>query len=315
VPSKKWNPWDFKQVRPTVLHQNDRGVIGFCAQDSMIEHFFIERLKEEYRQRGASFKMLTGNDLTKNWIEQELLQPSLFFQEEVIIVLQAELINADAKALLAQSVELMSERTVLLCSWKKSLSLDERLKNVLSEDHVLMLPPPWDMPKLLDYLALEVDYILPPQVRHLVLDVIEPDVESFVDALLKLKQAASDPRELTLEVARDWLSLSRMDHFEWGARFAKKDKYFFRDLELFDRDLGHFFRFMQSYLMKMIDHSYVQKKRAPSKFDREIMALSKQWKKNELLSALHLFGELEVKAKRKDEMLWNDLRILSFQRY
>jgi len=65
----------------------------------------------------------------------------------------------------------------------------------------------------------------------------------------------------------------------------------------------------------MIDHSYVEKKRAPSKYDREIMALSKQWRENELLSALHLFGELEVKAKRKDEMLMNDLRMLNFQRY
>jgi DNA polymerase III delta subunit len=315
VPSKKWNPWDFKQVKPTITQPTDRGLIAFCAQDSMIEHFFIERLKEDHRQRGVVTKILTGSELTKHWIEQELLQPSLFFQAETLVVLQAEMMSAEAKSTLSAGASLLSDRLVLLCSWKKPLSLDERLKGALSQDHILMLPPPWEMPKLLDYLASEVEYVLPPQVRHLVLDVVEAEVVSFTDALIKLKQASPDPLLLTVETAREWLSLSRMDPFEWGARFAKKDKHFFRDLELFDHDLGHFFRFMQNYIMKMIDHSYVDKKRAPSKYDREIMALSRQWRENELLSALHLFGELEVKAKRKDEMLLNDLRILNFQRY
>lgn len=315
MPSKKWNPWDFKQVKPTIVSALERGVIGFCAQSSQIEHFFLERLKEDHRQRGIVLKMLTGHELSKHWIESELLQPSLFFQAETIIVLQAESINAEAKACLSQHASALNERLLVLCSWKKSLSLDDRLKNVISEDHVLQLPPPWEMPKLLDYLALEVNTILEPRVRHLVLDMIEPEVESYLDALIKLKQASEDPRLLSVEVAREWLSHSRMDPFEWGAKFAKKDKHFFRDLIEVDRDLAYFFRFMQGYLMKMLDHSYVEKKRSPSKFDREIMALSKQWKNSEMLAALHLFGELEVKAKRKDEMLVNELRTLSFQRF
>jgi DNA polymerase III delta subunit len=317
VPSKFF-PWDFRVHRPQILKNDDRGIISFMSLDPMLEGFFLNRLKAEFKLSGVHAHFMIGTDLSRDWIRENLQGSSLFFAHEPVVILCGETMSVDSKDALAQASQALSDRVVLLCSSKKNMALDERLKPHIAQELVLNLPPPWEMPKLLDYLADEFGYALAPKVKAYLLEAIEPTIALYCEAINRLKLDSPDPRALTIERAKDLIALKRVDSFEWAARFARKDVSFFH--ELLDRDpdyveLQLFFRFMQNYFLKMLDPSYLNKKKAPSKFDREIMAFKNQWKEPEIKRALHFFAELEILAKQKHPRLEARLRVEQLQRY
>ena len=93
--------------------------------------------------------------------------------------------------------------------------------------------------------------------------------------------------------------------------FAQKKQTFFSELlrlELADKELIEFFRFMQGHLLKMLDTSYADKKNRLSKYDKALMAHSRLWKDSQLKRAIHHFSELELMAKRKDKTLQEKMR-------
>lgn len=288
------------------------------SADPLIEGHFLQRLKAGLKSRERVYQILVGADISKNWVKETFQGPSLFFDDEILIVLRAEDILLEGKQALLEAKEELESRQVLLCSTSKNMAQDERLKKCVAQDFSIIMPPPWDMPKLLDYLALEYNYPLPPAVRTFILDAVEPQVSDFSDAIITLQLESPDPQKLTLERARELIALKRWDYFQWAAQFARKDKRFFCELVsrgLSDKELLSFFRFMQTYLLKMLDPSYLIKKKGPSKFDREIEALAKQWLGPEIVKAMNLFSRLEKKAKEGHFLLETQLKTEHLQRY
>lgn len=293
-------------------------MISFFAQEAALETFFLDRFKAELRQRGQAYQIVLASEVSARWVEDNLIHRSLFFSEESLIILQAELLSPEAKAKMAEAQAGLGERVVLLTSPKKDLGKEAVLKDVLDLSLTLTLPPPWEVPKLLDYLATELSYPIAPKIRAYMLDVLDPTVEAFLAALWRLVHSFPNPEEIELELVRELIEKSRVDYYLLAARFARRERGFFDELMGMTIDtvsLGLFFRFMQTYLLKMLDSSYVEKKRSPSKYDRELMALAKGWRPDELIRAMHQFGELEVLAKERSDELEPRMVRLQLQRF
>jgi hypothetical protein len=93
----------------------------------------------------------------------------------------------------------------------------------------------------------------------------------------------------------------------------KKLKNYFRsliDLSLSFDEYRHIISFSQSHLVKLADPSYIQKKSRPSKYDKEILAYSKNWESSEIAKFIETLMKLETLSKRKDEKLHLDLKSL-----
>ncbi len=310
MPSKFY-PWDFKTVRPEILKARENGVFLFHSGDAELERFFLGRLRKRLDQDQQSYQIVMGGDLKADWLIETFTTQSLFFSQESLIILSAELLSKEVRNALKQLELADDPRFILLCVSGKLGNLDELTKEKHITHFALMMPPPWEEIKLLDYLASELSYPLPHLCRQYLLEAIDHTVADFVQAIRLLKLHCPDPLKLT---ASHWIELlpsKRLEQFQWGVLFAQKKKRFFHELaekDLDDKELMIFFKFMQSYLLKMMDQSYLQKKKSPSKFDREIQTLALNWGEKELQGALHLFAELEILAKRKDPWLSTRLR-------
>ena len=66
--------------------------------------------------------------------------------------------------------------------------------------------------------------------------------------------------------------------------------------------------FVQSHLIKLYDFDYTNDKARLTKYDREVIAQSKIWKKTDLEKAISYFSDLEVKAKEKNPLLFGMIK-------
>lgn len=66
--------------------------------------------------------------------------------------------------------------------------------------------------------------------------------------------------------------------------------------------------FMQGHLIKVMDPSYLAQKPRLTSYDKDIQSTSRLWKPNELLEAIAEFNHWEILSKRKESLLWSELK-------
>jgi hypothetical protein len=66
---------------------------------------------------------------------------------------------------------------------------------------------------------------------------------------------------------------------------------------------------MQGYLAKALAHEELQKKAKLSKYDQNLLLLSKKLPSSVIIKYMRFFSELEILAKSSDELLLNKLRL------
>jgi hypothetical protein len=300
-----------RKTRPEIISTGHEGVLYFQASDPYIEAFFTQRLRQSLRNQGRDLLILLGSEINSEWVEENLIQVGLFSSKESYLVLCAEDLTEDVKKTMIKSGLNMSGRSLILCSWKGHDSLDKMSKKMKAE--ILKVQPPafWEYDKLLDYLADEMQMPLSFPVKSYLLEALAPTCGEFVEAIKTIKLHADTEGHIELSHVQELIRPGHLKRFELAEEFAQKKQTFFSELlrlELADKELIEFFRFMQGHLLKMLDTSYADKKNRLSKYDKALMAHSRLWKDSQLKRAIHHFSELELMAKRKDKTLQEKMR-------
>ncbi len=139
---------------------------------------------------------------------------------------------------------------------------------------------------------------------------------TFYNSACLIKLNYPEAREIGLKELKELLTLEKLDQFALASLFArKKFKEFFAKLVQLEGDFDKmraFFNFLQSHLVKMSDTSYLAKKARLTQYDKDLESTSKLWKGSELLEAIERFNKWEILSKKKDSVLWHELKQSSF---
>jgi len=307
----KWQIWDFLKNHEEVINPHSKGLYSFWSFDPFINRILKERIPEQLG--GENPRVLLGNDLSPEWIENNLQTLSLFGGGEPYIVQHAELIPNSVSEMILEGQVDFSDRFFILFFYK-DCPLRQKLNKKKDEAiHTsIMAPAFWEFSKLLDFLADYFHIRFSFEGKKFFLDTIPHECAAFYNALNVLKLIYPDHQELSQKDIEDVLVSTRLDKFQLAQLFCqRKFNGFFAKLLSIELDydqLRSFFSFMQGHLIKVMDPSYVERKPRVSKYDREIVGQSKMWRKKDLLKSIRTFAELEILVKRKDPSLLPRLR-------
>jgi hypothetical protein len=306
----EWNPWDFVKANPDVVRTDFQGPTGIWFFSAEIEPIILKRLPVQ-KYSADQKRVVLGDQLTRDWIERYLMAEDLFSAQESFLVLHAQNIPVDGLNYLKEHGDHIV-KDVLFSFTKETKSLSSFFKDVPFAFHRIGAPKFYESGKLLSFLAAEFGGTLHYEVQNYLLEALDNDVESFVNALQKLTNHYSDLSKVTPDQVRSVVGVSRLDQFKMAQALSqKKFKFFFEKLSQTQLDFEQWrelFSFLQGHLLKLADPSYMQNKKRLSKYDQEIKSASKLWSEEELLHFSKYFIERETEAKQKSFLLTANLR-------
>lgn len=304
----KWQIWDFfSSVKPDHL-ENTSGVIILNTFDfqslKLIKDHLLKSLSATVHHKLAS-------EVTAEWIENEFLTLSLFSNVESYFIHQAQDLNSDILERLT-SLEL-DNRFIILNFESENASFKKLVKEKKVKILQIESPRFWETAKLLDFTARFVRLPLSYDAKTWMLNFLENTFQQFYNSCCLLKLNYPQVPEVGLKQVESLLAIERLDAFYLADIFGKKKlQEFYSHLINLEGDfekMRGFFLFMQSHLIKVADPSYLDSKDRLSQYDKGILQVSKLWKQEEVLSWVKEFSDLEIRAKKKDSSLWNDLKL------
>lgn len=303
----KVKPWDFFSG-----HKNfdsffkSPTLIGFISVDPYIEKILKDKLKAQTQQ----FRLYSGNEITKNFLEEQFLNLTLFSEPESIKVINAEQIPNDVLNFFVNEIAPKLEVSVVLFFTKTNKGITEILKKSSSQFFELEEAKSWDGQKLLNLFLNEEKLKLNFEAQRFILDNIENTTDSFVELIGQLKMDFGDT-EIDREALRTYIQKNRFDFFDLIDQYHRDRKKFLITLSRKSTDHEWFRQFslsFQSYLAKVLNPEEIRNKDKLTKYDQGILAASENEPRTKLQTDLRLFSELEIMAKSKDEFLKDKIR-------
>lgn len=307
-----FSPWDFIKSNPEIIPSSSEGIFAIASCDPFIEKIIIDRMNRGYFKAGLI--PVLGSDLTPEWIENNLLTYDMFGGSDSYLVLHADDISTMVKNYIVETKVKVEGRHLVLC-FSKGGTLFEKLSKELDGEFVKINPPKfWEGRKLLDFLCEEKRVRPPYEVSTYLLGALSSeDSTELVQALNMIKLHFADNQNISIDRVKELITASKLDNFKLATLFGqKKLSDFWNELISLDNtfdQLRGFFSFMEGHLFKMYDPSYTGPKGKLSKYDQEILTLSRKWQKDELLKSIRLFSEYEIMAKSKDQNLIHMMRL------
>jgi hypothetical protein len=304
----KWQIWDFLSSSNRDVFKTHEGLLALKTFDPI-----SLKLVKDYLLKGFDKNVLhhkLGSEITKSWIEEEFLTLSLFGNSDNFFIHQSNDISSDVWELLS-SIDL-SGRTIFLSfenelgPWKKMVK-EGKITSLLIEE-----PRFWEFNKLLDFVCNYLRLPLSFESKGWILDSLENDLGSFYNACYLLKMNCPEASEIQLFQVKELLVLEKLDQFQLASFFSRKKNHeFYSKLISLEGDfekMRSFFMFMQSHLIKMIDTSYLNQKSRLTQYDKEIQSTSKLWSQSELMLGVERFNEWEILSKKKNGLLWTEIK-------
>lgn len=304
----KWQIWDFFNSVKRDFLDSFEGVLGISTFDPI-----CLKLTKDFLTGGAPHKTIhykMASEVTKNWLEEEFQALSLFGNTESFFIHQAQDLNAELMEYITK-LEITGRFLILSfesenAAWKKILK-DSTLTTLTLE-----APKFWEPNKLLDFVASYLKLPLSYESKSWMLDALENNLGTFYNACCLVKLNHPESKEVSLKEVQELLTLEKLDQFALISLFARKKMapFFERVVALsgdFER-MRFFFNFIQSHLIKMVDPSYLSQKPRLTQYDKDIQNSSKLWKTDELMLEIERFNRWELMSKKKDALLWHELK-------
>jgi hypothetical protein len=308
----KWQIWDFFSSVQKDFLSECQGVIALNTFDPI-----CLKLAKDYLTRGMGNRVLhykMAAEVSKGWIEEEFQTLSFFGGQDNFFIHQAQDLPADVLELILK-LELQG-RFILLsfetdnAAWKKILK-DARVETLQVE-----APKFWEPNKLLDFVCTYLRLPLSYESKSWMLEAMENNLPTFYNSASLLKLNYPEAAEVNLAQVKELLTLEKLDQFALASLYARRKprEFFERLIPLlgdFDRMRG-FFNFLQSHLIKMMDPSYLSQKPRLTQYDKDLQNTSKLWKPQELAREVERFNRWELMCKKKESLLWHELKEASF---
>ncbi len=314
--SSKWRPWEFLKHHPTVINKDERQLTVVYCTDPFVERILRNKIDFE-KWEGQPALVMSGSDLSVDWIEENLQTLSLFGGDQPICVLQGTAFSAPVKRhLIENSISDGSRHLVFFLNKDKKFFNEWQKKAKEAVFLEVEEPKFWEFGKLLTYFADEMSMRLPMDVHNYLSEAVPHKSGDMINTLKTLRLSfGTGPYKL--EDIKSVIPATRLDQFRLASLLGQKRMVdFYKELEklILDQDeqIG-FYNFLQGHLLKLMDPSYIEKKARPSKYDKEIDSHSKLWKRDELQRAIRNFSKLEIEAKKKNPFIKEKIRELLLQ--
>jgi hypothetical protein len=301
--------WDFLNSFKVGTLRNFEGVLAINSFDHVCLKIIKDHMLQNLDGQIILYKM--AGDVKKEWIEEEFKTLSLFPETESFFIHQANELHAD----LLDSFSSIhpGQRFVILSfendqsSWKKVIK-EGKIKTITIE-----APKFWEMNKLLDFCCNYFKLILHNDTKTWMLEFLENNLPAFYNACFLIKINHPESHEIGISEVKKLLSSEKVDQFAMASLFSKKKKkdFYFKIISV-EKDfekMRNIFLFLQSHLIKLLDPSYLTLKSKLTNYDKEIQATSKLWSQEELTLEISHLNKLEILSKKKDPLLWQELKI------
>ncbi len=304
----KWQIWDFFSSYDRSTLATFEGILAINTFDPL-----CLKMVKDFLLKGAENRIVyhkIASDVNKGWIEEEFQALSLFGNTESFVIHQAQDLKADMIELISQ---LSLEGRFLILSFE---SEGARFQKLIKEEKVgtLQIEAPrfWEINKLLDFTCAHLRLPLSYEAKAWILDSLENNFGTFYNSCCLIKLNHPEAREISLTDVKELLTLERLDQFTLASLYCrKKSVQFFEKLVALEGDFDKmrgFFNFMQSHLIKLADTSYLSQKPRLTQYDKDLQSCSKLWKGPELMLAIDRFNRWELMCKKKDTILWHEVR-------
>jgi len=177
---------------------------------------------------------------------------------------------------------------------------------------VMEAPRFWEMDKLIDFLTRFFRLPLDFEAKKFITQAIEHELSAFYDVFRLIKLNYPEKTSVGIEDIKPLIDQERLDQFALATDLAKKkySSFFERLLAVpfeFER-MRFIMSFLQGHFIKVADPSYLEGKARLSQYDKEILALSKGWRREEIKHLLTLLQDWEMDSKMKNSLLETNIR-------
>jgi DNA polymerase III delta subunit len=301
----KWKIWDFLRSRPNVL-EGESKVIAFSCFDPLAFKILKERITPSKFAENRLNVML-GKEVTDVWFDDNFNSLGLFGNSDSYLIHYAEELKANIKEDFLKSDNLILTDRYVLLNFTKEDTFYKKLqkdKSPLVETIQIQAPAFWEEDELLSFICEDLKVYLTIQGKQFIREKVPFQINSYYQLIAQLKINYPDKNNIDVSDISPLISELKMDQFQLAELFgSKKLKLFYKKL-IEGHEQGHelisVFYFLQSHLLKIYDLSYLDGKSKLTKYDKQIMAQSKLWSKNDLARAITYLGDLLILAKRKD---------------
>lgn len=303
----KFQPWDYLPKHPLVIDQKKPGLYAFLITDPYIEHILLAHLPK----KEMTFSLYSGADVTRDFIDEHLVNLSFFSSVDHMHIMNAENIPAAAmKHLMDASID-WSERFLVLVFTKSNKAFLDLTKLSTTFGVEIEEPKFWDGPKMWQFSLKARSLNVSNEISKIVLDHLEHNFESFLWIIDTIKTYYPDGN-ITPDQLREIIKKERWDFFELVDLFNQKPQTFFQEILKKETDfewLRGLFAFMQTHLVKVLFPEEIRKKYKLSKYDNAILDVSENWSRSEVMRLLQFFSECEILAKMSDPLVVDRVRL------
>lgn len=302
-----WNVWDFFKNHPTIVGTQTSGLYSFSFPDP-----YTAKIAKDILDKNFELRVMAASEVTPEWIEENLCSLSLFGGRESYYIPQADDFSKATQEYFIERFKDFNTQYFIL-SFLKDNQFRKKITGLAGKHFIVEAPKFWEMDKFIDFLADHYEVRLSYEAKQFFLEIISHEPASFHVALNIVKLNFSHQSEISLEDLKTVLVQGRLDQFSLASLFSRKEKVkFFEKLLKAEADydtLRQFFSFLQGHLIKLADPKLLEKKPRPSKYDKEIISLSKLWKLEELQKEIRFFSQLEILSKEKNPSLFQQIRM------
>ncbi len=309
----KWQIWDFFGAVKKDHLESFEGVLAISTFDPVCLKMVKDYLLQGVSSRNVLYKM--APEVNKNWIEEEFQTLSLFGTQDCFFIHQAHDLPTELIEQIIHSG--VTGRFVILSFESESPAWKKLVKE--GKTATLQVEPPkfWEPNKLLDFVCNYLRLPLSYEAKGWVLDSLESNLSALFNAMSLVKLNHAEAKEVGIREVQELLQVEKLDQFALASLFCRKKRleFFQKIIELqgdFDKMRG-LFMFMQSHLIKVMDPAYLAQKPRLTQYDKDIQSTARLWKSEEILSALKEFNHWEILSKKKDSLLWTELKDASLR--
>jgi hypothetical protein len=300
-------PWDFLQKFPKSIDPNKLGVTAFLIDEPFLERVILDRLP----RKDISFSLYSGNEVTRDFIEEHFINLSLFGNIDSQLIMNAETIPTNSLEFLLDANIDWSERYLLLFFTKGGKLFTEFAKNKQVNAFELEMPRFWEGAKLWQFCQKARGVSLDANTTRFALENLEHNFESFF-GLIDIIQTNFPEGAVDFVKLQQLVMRERYDFFELIDLFNKGPRFFF--LEVLKKEMDYDWirvmsAFMQNHLVKILFPEELRSKTKLSKYDQSVLVMSEKLNREMVKSYLQFFSELEILAKSNDPFLVDRLRL------
>lgn len=308
------NPWEIRDKSNQIFSEVKK-IYSFSFFDPFIERL---ALKVAWKSNFPLSGMINvwGDELDIDWVNSNLLNSGFFSIDDSYFVWNSEKISKHVTEFIRDNISSISvPKLVFSAAGGKNSFHDFSKKSPDIISVSVKRPSPWTWIKYVRFLEREIGVKMDDSAREYILESAQQNSGDIIP-LLKMVKSLQQERALEKVTKNDIdnLTASRVvDKFKLVSFLGNKDfiEFYKQLLDSFDdiNQLRELLRFAQSYLLKIVDPSYVEDKGTVSSFDREILTVAPSWELAMLDLELKHISMLEIMSKSNQYRVWEEIRL------